>query len=106
MSVQTVLNKEQIFQLLKNHAKEVQAFGVFKLGLFGSIVRGEQNDKSDIDFLVEFNEGQKNYDNFIHLVFFLEDIFQKEVDLVTRKSLSDRLKKIIDKEIEYVSFNS
>lgn len=106
MSVQTVLNKEQIFQLLKNHAKEVQALGVFKLGLFGSVVRGEQNDKSDIDFLVEFNEGQKNYDNFIHLVFFLEDIFQKEVDLVTRKSLSDRLKKIIDKEIEYVSFNS
>jgi predicted nucleotidyltransferase len=106
MPVKTTLNKEQIFQSLQDHSKEIREFEVSRLGLFGSVVRGEENSESDLDFLVEFNEGKKNYDNFIHLAFLLEDIFQKKVDLLTWKSLSDRLKKYIKKEIEYVTFNS
>lgn len=106
MAVKTKLNKSKVFQLLRDHADEVREFGVSRLGLFGSMVRDEATNDSDIDILVEFREGQKNYDNFIHLVYFLEDLLQRDVDLVTRKSLSDRLKKLVDKEIEYVSFDS
>jgi predicted nucleotidyltransferase len=105
MPVKTQLNKERIFQLLRDHADEIKGFEVSRLGLFGSTVRGEATHESDLDFLVEFNEGKKNYDNFIHLAFLLEDIFQKEVDLVTRKALSNRLKKYIDQEIEYAAYS-
>jgi predicted nucleotidyltransferase len=106
MTVKTVLNKVQIFRELRNHAAEIKEFEVSRLGLFGSVVRGEENSESDLDFLVEFNEGKKNYNNFIHLAFFLEDIFQKKVDLLTWKSVASWMIDDIKKEIEYVEFNN
>lgn len=41
-----------------------------KIGLFGSFVHGEQDANSDVDLLVEFERGQKTFDNFIQLSFF------------------------------------
>lgn len=73
-----------------------------RLGLFGSYVRGEQRLESDIDILVEFEPGKKNYDNFIELNFLLEDIIQKPIELVTPESLSEYLRPHILKEVEYV----
>jgi uncharacterized protein len=75
--------------------------GVKRVGLFGSFSRGENKEGSDIDFLVEFNEGQKSYDNFIELSFLLEEIFKNKVDLLTLESLSPYLKPYILKEIEF-----
>lgn len=106
MAVTTKLTKTQILKTLEEHAGIIKEYGVLKLGLFGSTVRNEVSGESDLDFLVEFQKGKKNYDNFIQLAFLLEDLFQKKVDLVTNKSISERLKKHIEKEIEYVSFDS
>ncbi|MCX6233226.1 MAG: nucleotidyltransferase family protein [Bacteroidetes bacterium] len=83
----------------------MKEFGVKRIGLFGSYVRNEPTPDSDIDFIVEFNPGKKNYKNFIHLAYFLESILNKEVDLLTHGSLSPYLKPYIFKEIEYVSFS-
>jgi predicted nucleotidyltransferase len=105
MTVKTKLNKDKVFQLLQDHAEEVREFGVSRLGLFGSMVRDEATNESDIDILVEFKEGQKNYDNFIHLVYFLEDLLQRDVDLVTRKAIADWMLPHIDKQIEYVEYD-
>ncbi len=106
MTVKTTLDKKLILHLLEEHAEKIKEFGVVKLGLFGSVVRGEETAESDVDILVDFEQGKKNYDNFINLVFLLEDLFQEKVDLVTRAALSDRMKACIEKEIEYVSFDS
>jgi predicted nucleotidyltransferase len=106
MAVKTTLNKSRIFKLMYDHEEELIGFGVSRLGLFGSAVRGDASGESDVDVLVEFLEGKKNYDNFINLAFLLEDLFERKVDLVTDKSIGKRLKKNIYKEIEYVSFNS
>jgi predicted nucleotidyltransferase len=46
--------------------------------------------------------GKKNFRNFIHLAFFLEDLLNRKVELVTPESLSPYLKPNILKEIEYV----
>lgn len=54
------LNKSQIVTLLKQNSGELEKFGVHRIGVFGSFVRGEQNTQSDIDLVVEFNKGQKN----------------------------------------------
>jgi len=70
--------------------------------LFGSFVREEQRSGSDIDVLVEFEQGQKTYDNFMQLSLFLEDLLQRKVELVTPESISPYLKPYIISEVEYV----
>lgn len=106
MAVKTKLNKDNVFQLLRDHSDEVREFGVSRLGLFGSMVRDEAKNDSDIDILVEFKEGQKNYRNFIYLVYFLEELLQRDVDLVTRKAIADWMLPHIDKQIEYVEYDN
>ena len=57
--------------------------------------------KADLDFLVEFVKGQKNFDNYIELCFLLEDLFGKKIDLLTPESLSPRLKDQTLSEVRY-----
>ena len=65
-------------------------YNVKEIGLFGSFSDNEQNEESDIDILVEFEKpiGWK----FFTLEKYLEDIFNRKVDLVTRKALKKQLK--------------
>jgi len=72
-----------------------------RIGLFGSFVRGEQRPDSDIDLLVEFEPGGKTFDTFMELSFFLEEILQHRIELVTVESLSPYLGPHILKEVEY-----
>lgn len=95
------LNKEKIFSLLKRNQIQLRNFGVKRIGLFGSFVRQEQNDKSDVDFLVEFEAGKKNFRNFINLVYFLEDLLHKKVEIITTEALSPYIGPSIKKEVEY-----
>ena len=76
--------KEQII-------KVCQESGVEKLELFGSFARNEENNDSDIDFLVEFNEMNKVglFDRYFFLMISLEKIFKKKVDLVEISSLKN-----------------
>ena len=85
MAVQT---KQHILSLISRHRERIAAFGVDRLGLFGSFVRDEQGSDSDVDILVEFKTGRKTFDTFMGLAFFLEEIFGRRVELVTQESLS------------------
>jgi predicted nucleotidyltransferase len=75
-------------------------FKVKEIGIFGSYVRGEESEESDIDILVEFSEpiGWE----FIDVKEFLEEILGREVDLVTVKALKPQIKESIMKEVVYV----
>ncbi len=79
------------------------AFPELSGGLFGSFVRGDQRADSDVDVLVEFEEGQKTFDHFIGLSFLLEDLLGRRVELVTCDSLSPHIGPHILREVEYVS---
>jgi predicted nucleotidyltransferase len=96
------LSKKGILDFLKAHKRDLTQFKVHAIGLFGSYSRGQQKDSSDIDFLVEFEAGRKTYDNFIGLIDYLESVFGKEVELVTRESVSKHILPYIEKEVEYV----
>ena len=100
-SVQT---KERILLLIEEHKEQLRDLGVKKLGLFGSFVYKEHHAESDIDFLVEFERGKKTFDNFMRLSFFLEDLFERRVELVTPEALSPYIGPHIMREVEYVSF--
>ncbi len=86
-----MLTKNEILEKLKELKPVLSAeFSVKEIGLFGSYSENEQNEESDIDILVEFDKpiGWK----FFTLEKYLEDIFKRKVDLVTRKSLKKQLK--------------
>ncbi len=80
--------KGTILSLIQQNRNHIRAFGVKRLGLFGSFVRGRQDGSSDVDILVEFEPGQKTFDNSVSLLFFLEELFERQVELVTPESLS------------------
>ena len=98
-----LLTKDEIFQRVSDHKAHIRALGVKQLGLFGSFVRGQQTAISDIDFLVEFEKGQKDYDRFLALSGLLEEILGMPIELVTLESLSPYLGPSILHEVEYVS---
>ena len=100
MPVQT---KAEVFSLLQTYQQELHQFGVNRCGVFGSFGRDLAiGDRSDVDILVAFDPEQKTFDNFIHLSFFLEELFGRDVDLVTIESLSPYIGSHILKEVEYV----
>ena len=101
MENQTILSKESIKQTLVDNREILRKYGVKRIGLFGSYVRGTATAASDIDFLVELE--RLTFRDYMGLALFLEDIFKKDVDLVTATSIKPRLKPYIEKEIEYVS---
>jgi len=97
-----MLTKDIIVKLLESNNEKILNFGVERLGIFGSYARNEQTPESDIDFLVEFKEGQKTYDNFMDLAFLIKELFQVKTELVTPDSIAFFMKDKILKETEYV----
>jgi predicted nucleotidyltransferase len=70
---------EIIKELSKNKSYIQQNFEVSKIGLFGSYAKNKQTEDSDIDIYVEFKH--KTFDNLAGLWNYLEDLYQKKVDL-------------------------
>ena len=85
-------------ETIKKHKVDIKKrYGVKKIGVFGSYARGEQTETSDIDLLVEFEN--PTFDNFMDLLFFLEDLFGKDVDLITTSGMSPYIRPNIEKEV-------
>jgi hypothetical protein len=103
MVVQT---KEHVLSLLQRHREHIRNLGVRRLGLVGSFARQQQGAESDVDVLVEFEPRHKTFDAFMQLAFFLEELFERRVELVTPESLSPYIGPRILAEIEYVSFDA
>lgn len=101
-----VERKAEIFALIGRHQTELKQFGVRRWGLFGSFVSGRENENSDVDILVEFEENKKSFDNFMRLASFLEQRLGRRVELVTPESLSPHIGPHILREVEYASSNS
>ncbi len=79
--------REKIIDILRKN-------GVKRASFFGSIVRGEMTEESDVDLLVEF-EGRRSLLDLAHLKNELEDAVDRRVDLLTYKSLHPLLKERI-----------
>lgn len=98
--VQKRLTRRFITKSLLQNRETLRKHGVKRLGLFGSFARDASRQKSDLDFLVEFDS--LSYDKYMDVKIFLEDLFAREVDLVTEKAIKPRLKLRILGEVEYV----
>jgi uncharacterized protein len=90
---------QQRLEIIKNYFQDKP---VIKAYLFGSQVRGEAGEDSDVDILVELDYSEKIGLAFVQMKLDLEDLLQKQVDLVSEKGISQYLKPIIDKEKEMI----
>jgi uncharacterized protein len=95
--------KNHILTTLRTYKSEFLKYGIRNIGLFGSYVRNEQSDKSDIDILIDFEQDKENYDNFMAAYDLIESIFKTEkVEIVTKNGLSPYVGPRILKEVMYV----
>jgi uncharacterized protein len=95
MSDQMQPVREKIIDVLRRNEVKRASF-------FGSIVRGEMTDESDVDLLVEF-EGKKSLLDLAHLKNELEDTISRRVDVLTYKSLHPRLKeRILAEQVQII----
>ncbi|MBU0702217.1 nucleotidyltransferase family protein [bacterium] len=76
-------------------------FNVKEIGIFGSLVRGEEVGTSDVDILVEFDK-PVGFFKFLELEEYLEGLIGRKVDLVSKKALKPRIGKYILEEVVFV----
>ena len=84
----TPTTREDVLDRLRDQHAAMLALGVRRLALFGSIARNQGTAHSDIDLLVEFEPGRKNYDAWLRLAELLESPLGRHFDLVTLEGLS------------------
>ena len=87
--------------LTKEKERLCATYGIKRLGFFGSYLKKEENEKSDIDLLVEF---VKPIDilTFVHLKNELSDILGRDVDLVVKKALKPKIGQRVLKDVLYI----
>lgn len=96
------MNKDEIVNFLSAHKEEMhQKYGVKKIGLFGSYVRGEGKEDSDVDIAVELDT-KHIFRNFFALEQYLKDHLQRNVDIVTESAIKPIARERIMAEIIYV----
>jgi uncharacterized protein len=95
--------RSPVFSVLKKTVPSLRKdFGVKRIGIFGSFARGEQKPTSDIDVLVEFEQGQATFDNFMRLAFYLEDLFSRKVDLLTVMGIDRYIRSRVEREVIWI----
>jgi len=94
-----MVSREDALRTLAEVKEELkEQYGVKRIGLFGSIVRGEQTPESDIDVLVEFDR-PIGFFKFLELEDYLAERLGQKVDLVSTKALKPRIGAQILKEV-------
>lgn len=91
----TALTQREILSTLKRNREMLRKYQVKRIGLFGSYATGKQEKRSDLDFLVEFEE--PTFDNFMGLHDSLRRLFRRKIDLLTPAGVdSIRIKRVAE----------
>ena len=99
-----VKNKRELIERILSNQETIRDFGVYQLGIFGSFVRDDVKETSDVDFFVHFNADSKTLKNLVGLADMLEELTGRKIELVTPQSLSKYIGPYVLKEVEYVPF--
>ena len=96
-----ILDRNKIMQVFENNSDKLRVYGIKQIGLFGSYARDEQKEDSDVDIIVDFEEGKLNFRNYMGLALFLEDLLNKRVDLVIQKDLREEIRPNVMEDVKY-----
>lgn len=92
------MDRDQTLSLLAEHkAVLAERFGVKRLALFGSMARGTARTDSDVDVLVDF-DGPASPEAYFGVQFYLEDLLQRPIDLVTERALRPQLRPYVERD--------
>ena len=95
-----MLSMERIEKIKSEILPVLRKYNVKRASLFGSIARGEETEKSDIDVLVEF-EGRKSLLDLAELKIELEEKLKRKVDVLTYKSIHPLLReRILNEKVD------
>ena len=90
------MTRDDILAIIAEHRAELYGLGVRELALFGSYARGDADESSDIDVLVDFH--QPSFAGYMAVKERLESLLQRRVDLVSKAAIKPRLKETILRE--------
>lgn len=91
------MTAEAVLALLEREAPRLRARGVLRIGLFGSVARGEEHSGSDIDLLIEVADSDP--DTYFDTWDELEDLLATKIDLVPIGAVRPELKRSIEPEV-------
>ena len=97
-----MLSTIEYLSLLRNYMREnAVKYGISRMGIFGSVARGEQHDGSDVDICVEID--RPSIFTLVHIKEELEKLFKCPVDVVRlRNNMDELLRNCINKDGIYV----
>ena len=98
--------KEIFHSIIEKNKLFLSKLGVISIGIFGSVVRGEDTKNSDYDILVEFKKEKKTFKSFDLLCDFFEKYIGSNFELITKDSLSKYIAPHILKEVENVKITN
>lgn len=98
-----MLTKKDVLTKLKVEMPNLSQYGIHQIGVFGSYSKNAHDKNSDIDLLLDFDEKEENFDNYMAACELLEASFNGEkIDIVTKNGLSPYFRQQILDEVEYV----
>lgn len=100
------MKPDELRTILEKQRDRLRGYGLRRIGIFGSVARGQAQEKSDIDLLLDFDPKEKTYRNFFASTTFLESLLNHSVDAVTPQSLSHYIKPYIEQDITYVQISN
>jgi predicted nucleotidyltransferase len=97
-----MMEYDEIRRVIEQHKDYLrEKFFVQDIGIFGSFVKGEQDEGSDVDILVTFHK-PIGFFKFMQLEFYLSELLNRKVDLVSRGAIKPHIGAHILKEVQYV----
>lgn len=101
-----MMDTSSIRALLENQKETLRTFGLKRVGIFGSVARGQDKPASDIDLLLDFDPKMKTYKNFFSASSYLENLLKYPVDTVTPQALSPYIAPRVYQDITYVEISN
>lgn len=95
--------RDEVLSILKRESHDLkERFGVIKVGLFGSVVRNEAGDSSDLDLLIELDPESVTYKKYLDLEAYLQSLFPRKIEIVTTEGVSPYILPYISREVVWV----
>lgn len=83
-----VSDKAELIQRLTGNGQQIRSFGIERNSVFGSFARDTKiTPSSDIDLVLDFTPGRKNFDNLVDLGDYLDNLLGRKVELLTRECI-------------------
>jgi predicted nucleotidyltransferase len=92
------MDKDDVIRKLLAHEAELRAQGISHVYLFGSVARGEADEKSDVDLFYDYENPRFNLFDIVRVQDRLAEILGRKVDALTRDSVHRRIREEIEAE--------